>query len=183
MKRCRPPSSEMTSSPGRKCRWYVLPSRIVVPRARSSSGSIVFTVAFVPTGMNAGVGTSPCAVRRTPARAAPSVAVTSNRSLIDAHVPSSDEEVAAVLEAEALVVRTDPGIVAEAIEPEERAPGLRRLLVGPFDERLPDAASGVGTGDGELVDVRGVGWTLAPIHRVVPEQGHGRDDVALQLGD
>jgi hypothetical protein len=34
------------------------------------------TVAFVPTGMNAGVGTSPCAVRRTPARASPSVAVT-----------------------------------------------------------------------------------------------------------
>ena len=31
---------------------------------------------FVPTGMKAGVGTSPCAVRRTPARAAPSVAVT-----------------------------------------------------------------------------------------------------------
>ena len=49
----------MTSSPGRKWRWYVLPSRMVVPSARSSSGSTVFTVAFVPTGMNAGVATSP----------------------------------------------------------------------------------------------------------------------------
>src|SRR5207248_10571399 len=36
----------------------------------------IFTVPFVPTGMNAGDGTSPCAVWRTPARAAPSVAVT-----------------------------------------------------------------------------------------------------------
>ena len=44
--------------------------------ARSSSGSTDFTVAFVPTGMNAGVGTSPCGVARTPARASPSVAVT-----------------------------------------------------------------------------------------------------------
>src|SRR2546429_548696 len=46
-----------------------------VPSACSSSGSTVLTVAFVPTGMNAGVGSSPCAVRRIPARAAPSLAV------------------------------------------------------------------------------------------------------------
>jgi len=59
MNRCKPPSSAITSSPGRKWRWYVFPSRIEVPSVRSSSGSTVFTVAFVPTGMNAGVGTSP----------------------------------------------------------------------------------------------------------------------------
>ena len=47
--------------------------------ARASSGSRLFTVAFVPTGMNAGVLTSPWAVRRIPARAAPSVAVTSKQ--------------------------------------------------------------------------------------------------------
>src|SRR5919109_1229216 len=49
---------------------------MVVPSSRRRSGSSPLTLAFVPTGMNAGVGTSPCAVRRTPARAAPSVAVT-----------------------------------------------------------------------------------------------------------
>src|SRR5688572_25208860 len=76
MNRCSPPSSSISSAPGRKCRWYVLPSRIVVPSSRRRTGSRALTVAFVPTGMNAGVGTSPCAVRRTPARAAPSVAVT-----------------------------------------------------------------------------------------------------------
>src|SRR5207253_1797010 len=76
MNRWRPPSSAITSSPGRKWRWYVLPSRISPPSARSSSGSTIFTVAFVPTGMNAGVRSSPCAVRSTPARASPSLAVT-----------------------------------------------------------------------------------------------------------
>ena len=46
-------------------------------RARAARpGSTDFTVAFVPTGMKAGVRTSPCAVRSTPARAAPSRAVT-----------------------------------------------------------------------------------------------------------
>ena len=44
-----------------------------MPSSRSRTGSRPLTVAFVPTGMKAGVGTSPCAVRRTPARASPSV--------------------------------------------------------------------------------------------------------------
>src|SRR4051794_22201429 len=48
---------------------------MLAPSARSSSGSTPFTVPFVPTGMNAGVRTSPCAVCSTPARAAPAVAV------------------------------------------------------------------------------------------------------------
>ena len=39
-------------------------------------GVDALTVPFVPTGMNAGVRTSPWAVRSTPARAAPSVAAT-----------------------------------------------------------------------------------------------------------
>ena len=94
----------------------MLPSRIEVPSERSSSGSTVLTVAFVPTGMKAGVCTSPCAVRSTPARAAPSVAATLNRSLIDAHTAVVDDEVAAVLEAEVLVVRPNSGIVTEAVE-------------------------------------------------------------------
>src|SRR5918995_6187602 len=76
-KACSPPSSAITSSPGRKWRWYVFPRTICDPMARSSSGSRLFTVPFVPTGMKAGVRTSPCTVRRMPARAAPSVAVTS----------------------------------------------------------------------------------------------------------
>src|SRR4051812_49761200 len=73
--------------------------------------------------MKAGVGMSPCAVRRTAARAAPSVAVTSNRSLIDAHVAVVDDEVAAVLEAKLLVVGPNAGIVLEAVEAQERAAG------------------------------------------------------------
>src|SRR2546423_15652081 len=94
---------------------------MVVPSTRSSSGSTVLTVAFVPTGMNAGVGTSPCAVRTTPARAAPSVARSVYASLINTHAPSGDDEVAAVLEGHALVGRADSRIVAEAVEAQELA--------------------------------------------------------------
>ena len=54
----------------------MLPRTICAPSASSSAGVSDFTVPFVPTGMNAGVSTSPCAVVSTPARAAPSVAVT-----------------------------------------------------------------------------------------------------------
>src|SRR5262245_22921618 len=183
MKRCRPPSSAIRSSPGRKCRWYVFPSRIVVPSARSSSGSTVLTVAFVPTGMNAGVGTSPWAVCTTPARAAPSVARSVYASLIDAHVPPVDDEVAAVLEAQALVVRADAGIVAETVEAEEVAACVRRGLVRPLDDRLADALPGTGAADGELVDVRRVRRLVWPVERVVPLQRHGRDGRAVDLGD
>jgi hypothetical protein len=44
------------------------------PAARTSSGRIAFTVAAVPTGMNAGVRISPCCIAIVPLRAAPSVA-------------------------------------------------------------------------------------------------------------
>src|SRR5919112_988896 len=134
------------------------------PRSRTSSGSSVLTVAFVPTGMNAGVGTSPCAVRTTPARAAPSVASSSNVSLIDRHVAPVDEEVAAMLEAEPFVVLANARVVADAVEPEE-------------------VASCTGAAHGELVDVRRVGRTLGPVRRVVPEQRHGRDDITVKLRD
>ena len=52
----------------------MLPRMTAAPIARTSSGCSVFTVAFVPTGMNAGVGMSPWSVWTTPARAAPSMA-------------------------------------------------------------------------------------------------------------
>src|SRR6185437_14141874 len=45
---------------------------ISAPVAATSSGRIAFTVAAVPTGMNAGVSTTPCAVAIRPRRAAPS---------------------------------------------------------------------------------------------------------------
>ena len=51
----------------------MLPSTICAPSAQSSSGWTPFTVPFVPTGMNAGVETSPCAVRSVPARRATTV--------------------------------------------------------------------------------------------------------------
>ena len=51
-------------------------STISAPAPRVSSGDSALTAACVPTGMNAGVRTSPCGVASTPARAAPSVAVT-----------------------------------------------------------------------------------------------------------
>ncbi len=44
------------------------------PAARTSAGFIAFTVAAVPTGMNAGVRISPRRIAIEPVRAAPSVA-------------------------------------------------------------------------------------------------------------
>src|SRR6185503_8564916 len=56
------------------------------PDARTSSGRIAFTVAAVPTGMNAGVRISPRCIAIAPALAAPSVAdiVKENRVTGDA---------------------------------------------------------------------------------------------------
>ena len=73
-KRCRPPALAMISGPGRNHRWYVLPSTTRAPVAATSAGTSVLTDPCVPTGMNVGVGTSPCGVVSTPARAWPSVA-------------------------------------------------------------------------------------------------------------
>jgi hypothetical protein len=73
MKRWRPPSCRTSSSPGRRCRWYAFERTICARIARRSSGSSAFTVASVPTGMNAGDSTAPWGVMKTPARAAPAL--------------------------------------------------------------------------------------------------------------
>jgi hypothetical protein len=57
---------------GRRCRWYAFPRIIGAPISRRSTGSSAFTVASVPTAMNAGVSTAPCDVTNVPARAEPS---------------------------------------------------------------------------------------------------------------
>lgn len=49
----------------------------------ASAGSIAFTVASVPTGMNAGDSTAPWCVVKTPARAAPAVVSMSNWNSAD----------------------------------------------------------------------------------------------------
>jgi len=49
-----PPNRAISSAPGRWHRWYVLPSRISAPLARTCSGQTPLTVPAVPTGMNAG---------------------------------------------------------------------------------------------------------------------------------
>ena len=69
MNRCRPPSRSMRSCPGRRYRWYVFARTIVAPTSSRSSGSSALTVAFVPTGMNCGVSTTPCGSVSRPSRA------------------------------------------------------------------------------------------------------------------
>ena len=61
---------------------------MAAPVARTASAVIAFTVPAVPTGMKAGVGTSPCAVCSTPARAAPSVAAMRWENAVTALVPT-----------------------------------------------------------------------------------------------
>src|SRR5210317_1908138 len=52
------------------------------PVARTLSGIIAFTVAAVPTGMKAGVRISPRGIDSVPRRALPSVAWTSNLTVL-----------------------------------------------------------------------------------------------------
>jgi hypothetical protein len=73
----------MSSSPGRRWRWYAFERIICARMVRSSFGSIAFTVASVPTGMNAGDSTAPWGVVKTPARAAPAVVSTSKLNAAD----------------------------------------------------------------------------------------------------
>ncbi len=68
MNRLSPPASSTMSDPGCRYRWYALASRACDPISAIASGSTAFIVAFVPTGMNAGVATSPCGVPITPVR-------------------------------------------------------------------------------------------------------------------
>src|SRR5437764_3870291 len=55
---------------------------ICAPTRRRSSGAIALTDATVPTGMNCGVSTSPCGSVSFPRRAAPSLCVTSNFTVL-----------------------------------------------------------------------------------------------------
>src|SRR5262245_45985931 len=54
------------------------------PLARTVSGSSPLTVAWVPTGMNAGVRTGPWGVTNSPQRAAPSLAINRKENAISA---------------------------------------------------------------------------------------------------
>ena len=67
---CRPPAFRRMSRPGRRYRWYVLPSIIwAFTSSRSSAKCTPLTAPHVPTGMNIGVCIFPCAVVISPARA------------------------------------------------------------------------------------------------------------------
>src|SRR5438128_318901 len=68
MNLCSPPARSMTSAPGRRYRWKVLARIISAPISRTSSEVSPFTVACVPTGMKAGVRTTPRGVCRLPRR-------------------------------------------------------------------------------------------------------------------
>ena len=81
MNLCSPPIARTTSSPGRRCRWYVLDSSICVPSRsfRSTALTPPLMAACVPTFMNTGVCTSPpWAQVNTPRRAFPSFFMTLN---------------------------------------------------------------------------------------------------------
>jgi hypothetical protein len=79
-----PPASRITSAPGRRYRWYVFASTIRASESRRSETASDLTVARVPTGMNAGVGTVPCGVRNPPARAPLPLSATISSSNISA---------------------------------------------------------------------------------------------------
>src|SRR5205809_2410275 len=65
---------------------------IWAPAATGSSGPRPLTVPRVPTGMNPGVSTTPCAVTSRPRRAAPSVARSSNLTRVVARPAGSYDE-------------------------------------------------------------------------------------------
>ena len=69
MKRWIPPSWEISSWPGVRKRWNVLPSTMSKPSSAASRTSSVLTTALVASGTKAGVRTSPWARLRVPVRA------------------------------------------------------------------------------------------------------------------
>ncbi len=71
MNSCNPPWFRMISVPGRNMRWKVLPRMISAPLCATSSGVTLLTQPYVPTGMKAGVRTSPRRSRSVPHLAAP----------------------------------------------------------------------------------------------------------------
>jgi hypothetical protein len=66
MNLCRPPAFLIISVPGLRYKWYAFDSSIWTPQPFNSSLERVFTVACVPTGMNAGVSNSPWEVFTLP---------------------------------------------------------------------------------------------------------------------
>src|SRR5215470_8808585 len=87
-----------------------------VPQARTSSGRMPFTVACVPTGMNAGVRTMPCGVVSSPQRAAPSVAMSRKELLSGMGGPEQQTRVAVGIET--IVRRHGVGVGApHGVEP------------------------------------------------------------------
>src|SRR3954449_5630447 len=108
----------------------------------------------------------------------------SDRALVEAHVATVENEVAAMLEAQVFVVVPDARVVAEAVEPQELASGFRGLGIRPLDDGGADAAAGTVAPNGELVQVEGVLRAVAPILRVVVQQRERRDRlVVLSLDD
>ncbi len=89
MNLCRPPSVRMRSWPGRRYRWYVLARMIEAPTSTRSSGWSALTVAFVPTGMNWGVSTTPWPSSSRPSRARvpPSAGGGTTTSKLEALIP------------------------------------------------------------------------------------------------
>src|SRR5215469_3657759 len=90
---------------------------ISAPEARTSSGCTPLIAACVPTGMKAGVRTTPCAVAISPARAAPSVAISRNENGLAINSPSHaylSEQQASVAIGVETVIAGDGMIVAAA---------------------------------------------------------------------
>src|SRR5436305_15130869 len=90
---------------------------------------------------------------------------------------------AAVFEAEPLVVTPDGRVVALRVEPDERAARSSRRRVDPFDDPFAEPPSGERTPDRELVKVDGVGRSLAPEEGVVPQQRERRCRLVVDLDD
>src|SRR5437868_3777155 len=102
--------------------------------ARSSSAVIALTVPAVPTGMNTGVGISPRGVWRMPARAWPSVAMTSN-SMVEQHRIAVAEEAIAL--GDRVAVRREHAIGAGERAHQHEQRRFREVEVG--DEVVDDA--------------------------------------------
>src|SRR6266581_3838437 len=90
---------------------------------------------------------------------------------------------AAIFEAEPLVVRPDSGEVALAVEPYELASACCSFRVDPLDDALAEPAAGERAADDELVQVDRVGRTLAPEERIVEQEGERCRRLPVELYD
>src|ERR1700758_5032633 len=85
------------------------------PEARTSSGCTPLIAACVPTGMKAGVRTTPCAVAISPQRAAPSVAFRRNENRLGMAFPLAKQQAGV-----AIRIKTVPGLDGMGIGPLHR---------------------------------------------------------------